>query len=426
MNKVFASIITIGDELLIGQVIDTNSAWIAQQLNEAGILVKERISVGDVWRDIWEALDKAAAHSPIVLITGGLGPTADDITKPLLCEYFGGNMVMSDVVLAHVEDIFKRLNRPMIERNRKQAEVPDVCTVLFNPRGTAPGMWFEKDGVVFASMPGVPHEMKGILQNEVIPRIQKRMALPSIVHRTLLTVGIGESFLAEKIQTWEEALPVHIKLAYLPNYGMVRLRLSGHGANKNILVNEVDAEFEKLKLLVQEWLVTDKDEKIEMVLGRILQEKGLMMATAESCTGGYMAHLITSLAGSSAWYAGSVVSYANKVKTNVLGVSEAILAEHGAVSQPVVEQMVRGVLAQTGADVAVAVSGIMGPDGGSEEKPAGTVWVAVGNAQRIDTKQFHFRFDRLRNIELTATHALNFLRSWVVEQLYMMQLNIQN
>jgi nicotinamide-nucleotide amidase len=268
--------------------------------------------------------------------------------------------------------------------------------------------------------------MKGILQNEVIPRIQKRMALPSIVHRTLLTVGIGESFLAEKIQTWEEALPVHIKLAYLPNYGMVRLRLSGHGANKNILVNEVDAEFEKLKLLVQEWLVTDKDEKIEMVLGRILQEKGLMMATAESCTGGYMAHLITSLAGSSAWYAGSVVSYANKVKTNVLGVSEAILAEHGAVSQPVVEQMVRGVLAQTGADVAVAVSGIMGPDGGSEEKPAGTVWVAVGNAQRIDTKQFHFRFDRLRNIELTATHALNFLRSWVVEQLYMMQLNIQN
>jgi len=253
-------------------------------------------------------------------------------------------------------------------------------------------------------------------RQKVLPLLKARYALPAIIHKTLLTAGVGESFLADRIQTWEEALPAHIKLAYLPNYGMVRLRLTGHGAEKELLEKEVDAEFEKLKPIIQEWLVTDKDEKIEMVLGRLLQEKGLMMATAESCTGGYIAHLITSLAGSSEWYAGSVVSYTNKVKTNVLGVSEAILAEHGAVSQPVVEQMVRGVLTQTGADVAVAVSGIMGPDGGNEEKPVGTVWVAVGNAQRIDVKQFHFRFDRMRNIELTATHALNFLRSWLVEQ----------
>lgn len=413
MNKIFATIITIGDELLIGQVIDTNSAWIAQQLNEAGIMVRERISVGDVWRDIWEALDKAAAHSRIVLITGGLGPTADDITKPLLCEYFGGTLVMSEPVLAHVEDIFKRLNRPMIDRNRKQAEVPDVCTVLFNPRGTAPGMWFEKDGVVFASMPGVPHEMKGILLKEVIPRLQERMALPAIVHRTMLTAGVGESFLADAIQGWEEALPEHIKLAYLPNYGMVRLRLSAHGADKALLETEVEEQFDRLKPLVKAWMVTDQDEKIEMVLGRMLKEKGLMMATAESCTGGYMAHLITSLPGSSGWFAGSVVSYSNRVKTKLLDVPVGLLEENGAVSEPVVKQMVLGVLAQTGADVAVAVSGIMGPDGGSPEKPVGTVWVAVGNAERVETKQMQFRFDRERNIQLTATHTLNLLRMFV-------------
>jgi len=413
MNKVFATIITIGDELLIGQVIDTNSAWMAQQLNEAGILVRERISVGDVWRDIWEALDNAAAKSPVVLITGGLGPTADDITKPLLCEYFGGTMVMSEPVLAHLEAIFKRLNRPMIDRNRKQAEVPDVCTVLFNPRGTAPGMWFEKNGVVFVSMPGVPHEMKGIMQNEVIPRLQEKMALPAIVHRTMLTAGVGESFLADAIQAWEEALPEHIKLAYLPNYGMVRLRLSAHGADKALLENEVEEQFDRLKPLVKEWLVTDQDEKIEEVLGRMLKEKGLMMATAESCTGGYMAHLVTSLPGSSAWFAGSVVSYSNQVKTNLLDVPVSLLEAHGAVSEPVVQQMVRGVLAQTGADVAVAVSGIMGPDGGSPEKPVGTVWVAVGNSDKIETKMMQFRFDRERNIQITATQALNLLRMFV-------------
>jgi nicotinamide-nucleotide amidase len=414
MEKVFATIVTIGDELLIGQVIDTNSAWMAQQLNEAGIFVRERISVGDVWRDMWEALEQASAKSPIVLITGGLGPTADDITKPLLCEYFGGSMVMNEGVLKHVEEIFKHLNRPMLERNKKQAEVPDVCTVLFNPRGTAPGMWFEKNGVIFISMPGVPHEMKGIMQNEVLPRLQQKMALPAIVHRTLLTAGIGESFLAETIQQWEEALPKHIKLAYLPNYGMVRLRLTGHGQNKERLTTEVEEQFARLKPLVQQWLVTDKDEKMEVVLGRLLKEKGLTMATAESCTGGYIAHLITSMAGSSAWYKGSVVSYANEVKTHVLGVTEETLAQQGAVSEEVVVQMVKGVLQQTGADVAIAVSGIMGPDGGSEEKPVGTVWVAVGNANHIEASKMTFRFDRMRNIELTAVHALNRLRTFVL------------
>lgn len=417
MEKIFATIITIGDELLIGQVVDTNTAWIAQQLTEQGIQVRERISVGDVWGDIWEALDAASAKSRVVLITGGLGPTADDITKPLLCAYFGGTMVLHEDVLRHVEDIFKKLNRPMLDRNKKQAEVPDVCRVLFNPRGTAPGMWFEKNGVIFVSMPGVPFEMKGIMKNEVLPLLQKNIELPAIIHRTLLTAGIGESFLAEIIQPWESSLPVYIKLAYLPGYGMVRLRLTGYGGEKEPLTRAVDAEFNTLKSLVSQWLVTDRDEKLEMTLGRVLKEKGLTMATAESCTGGYIAHLITSIPGSSAWYAGSVVSYANNVKTRILDVPDQMLRENGAVSEPVVRQMVLGVLKQTGADVALAVSGIMGPEGGSVEKPVGTVWMAAGNVNRIDTKEIRFRFDRMRNIELTGLYALNMLRMFILNQM---------
>jgi nicotinamide-nucleotide amidase len=276
-------------------------------------------------------------------------------------------------------------------------------------------MWFEKNGVIFVSMPGVPHEMKGIMMEEVLPRIREKMNLPAIVHRTLLTAGIGESFLAEIIQEWEEALPENIKLAYLPNYGMVRLRLTGHGPDKDLLTRQVEIEFEKLKPIVGEWLVTDRDEKMEQALGRLLQAKGLTMATAESCTGGFMSHLVTSIPGSSQYFAGSVVSYSNEVKTHVLGVNAETISENGAVSQPVVEQMVRGVLSQTGADVAIAVSGIMGPDGGSLEKPVGTVWVAVGNASRVESKKLHFRFDRMRNIELTATHGLNYLRQFIVD-----------
>jgi nicotinamide-nucleotide amidase len=304
----------------------------------------------------------------------------------------------------------------MTDRNRKQAEVPDVCTVLFNQHGTAPGMWFEKEGVIFISMPGVPHEMKGIMTTEVLPRLVSRLQLPALVHQTVLTAGVGESFLADIIQPWEEALPPHMKLAYLPNYGMVRLRLTAHGSNKTALQQEVAARFDELKPLIQDWLVTDRDEKVEEVLGRLLKQNGLTLATAESCTGGYIAHLITSLPGSSQWYLGTVVSYANGVKTKVLGVPTTVLETAGAVSAPVVEQMVRGVLKQTGAEVAVAVSGIMGPDGGTAEKPVGTVWVAVGNVNDVASQQYQFRFDRQRNIQLTATFALLQLLRWLRER----------
>ena len=418
MKKVNASIITIGDELLIGQTIDTNSAFIAQELNKIGVWVRHRTAVGDVWDDIWNALDDESKLSDIIIITGGLGPTADDITKPLLCKYFGGKLIVDERVLNHVKYLFEKIFRrpgPMLERNLKQAEVPDVCTVLFNKRGTAPGMLFRKDGKIFISLPGVPHEMKGLIMDEVIPLLQNEFSLPAIVHKTAFTVGMGESMIAERLVDLEAALPEHIKLAYLPNYGMVRLRLTSTGDNKDELEKELSPLFEQLKEKVKDVLVSDIDEGLEVVIGKILKEKNKTIATAESCTGGYIAHLITSIPGSSAYFNGSVVSYANSVKENVLDVSATTLSTVGAVSEETVTEMLKGVIKKLNVDYAVAVSGIMGPDGGTPEKPVGLVWVAVGNKEKIQTTQLNFRFDRHRNIEMTAQNALNILRKFILE-----------
>jgi nicotinamide-nucleotide amidase len=414
LKTINASIITIGDELLIGQTIDTNSAWMAQELNRIGIWVKRRVAVGDLWDDIWNALGEESKESDVVLITGGLGPTADDITKPLLCKYFGGNMVVNEKVLQHVKDIFTKLNRPMLERNLKQAEVPDVCTVLHNARGTAPGMLFKKDGRLFISLPGVPNEMKGLMMNEVLPRLHKEFVLPAIVHKTAFTAGAGESFIAERIKDFEVSLPSHIKLAYLPAYGMVRLRLTAKGDEKKKVEDELIPYFEKLKELVKDVLVAGEDEGLEIVIGKILKEKGKTMATAESCTGGYIAHLITSVPGSSVYFNGSVVSYANQVKENILGVSAETLKTAGAVSEETVKQMVKGVIEKLNVDYAVATSGIMGPDGGTPEKPVGTVWIAAGNKEKVEAQKLFFRFDRERNIEMTAQAALNMLRKFIL------------
>jgi nicotinamide-nucleotide amidase len=416
MELIRASIITIGDELLIGQVIDTNSAWMAQELNQVGITVSRRVAVGDEWNAIWNALDQELPQADIILITGGLGPTADDITKPLLCEYFGGKLVIDPGVLAHVTYLFEQVfKRPMIERNMRQAEVPDVCTVLHNARGTAPGMWFEKDGKVVVSMPGVPHEMKGLMKDEVIPRLLKQFQLPAIQHRTLLTAGIGESFLAERIHDFEINLPSHIRLAYLPGYGMVRLRLSAAGYDHEAIAAGIDEQFALLQSLVSDVMVTNSDETIPQVIARLLSERNQTMATAESCTGGYIAHLITSMAGSSNYFLGSVVSYANQAKQDLLGVSPETLATVGAVSEDTVRQMVKGALAALKSDYAVATSGIMGPGGGSPEKPVGTVWIAAGNSQHIMTRLLQLRFDRHRNIELAANQALNLLRTFIID-----------
>ena len=415
MTKITASIITIGDELLIGQVVDTNSAWMAQQLNNIGVWVQHRVAVGDVWDDIWQALDEESKRSDIILITGGLGPTADDITKPLLCKYFDGKLVMHEPTLQHVtylfEYVFKR-PMPLLDRNRRQAEVPDVCTVLKNEKGTAPGMLFEKNGKIFISMPGVPHEMQGIMQDHVLDLIQQRYTMPHIGHRTLLTAGQGESMLAEMIKDWEEVLPSFIKLAYLPNYGMVRLRLTGT-EEKDLVEQELDRQFAQLKVLVKEYLVVDEDITMNEVVGKMLKAAGKTLATAESCTGGYIAHLITLVPGSSLYFKGSVVSYDNSIKKNVLNVQSATLESAGAVSKETVTEMQKGILNIMHTDYAIAVSGIMGPDGGTAEKPVGTVWIAVGDSQSVEAKKLHFRFDRKRNIELTAINALNMLRLFI-------------
>ena len=412
-NKITVSIITIGDELLIGQTIDTNSAWMASELNKIGVWVKRRVAVGDNREDIWQALDHESTEADIILITGGLGPTADDITKPLLCDYFGGKMIVNEEVLQHVTTIFRRLNRPLIERNLKQAEVPDVCEVLMNERGTAPGMLFRKGKNVFISMPGVPHEMKGLMSKKILPLLQAEFQMPFILHRTLLTAGVGESFIAEKIQSWEEALPEAVKLAYLPNYGMVRLRLTTQTNEKEKAEQELDRLFVELQELVKEWLIIDKDEPLEKALGDLLISKNKSLSTAESCSGGYIAHLLTSVPGSSLYFKGTVVAYSYDAKETILGVNHSTLETKGAVSEETITEMFNGLMNATTADYGIATSGIMGPGGGTDDKPVGTVWVAVGSREKMVAKRLQFRFDRAKNIELTATNALLMLFQFV-------------
>ena len=413
-QKTEASIITIGDELLIGQTIDTNSAWMAQELNRIGIWVQRRVAVGDRWEDIWKALDEEAAHSRIILITGGLGPTADDITKPLLCQYFGGKMVTDPQAEANVRHIFEMLKRPMLDRNLRQADVPDVCTVIQNKRGTAPGMWFEKNDRIFVSMPGVPHEMKGMMTHDVIPKLLERFDVSPVLHRTLLTAGIGESFLAERISEFEAMLPKNIKLAYLPSYGMVKLRLTAMGDRPG-LEAELEAEFDMLKQQVTDVMVVDEDKTLPQVVADLLLARGQTLATAESCTGGYIAHLFTSIPGISECFQGGIISYSNTMKETQLGVRAETLKAHGAVSRETVLEMAKGARLAAGSDFAIATSGIMGPGGGSPEKPVGTVWVGLAGKDREAASHFQFRFDRMRNIELTAMHGLNALRKFILE-----------
>lgn len=418
MYRIQATIITIGDELLIGQVIDTNSAYIAQKLNSIGVGVKNRIAVGDDKAAITLALDTAIKNNQIVILTGGLGPTADDITKPLLNAYFGGKMVIHQDTLQHITHIFENIHkRPMIERNRKQAEVPDVCQVLFNASGTAPGMQFVKDGTYIFSLPGVPHEMKWLMNEEVIPIIQKQFQPDVILHRTLLTAGVGESFLAEELIAFENTLPKHIKLAYLPNYGMVRLRLTAIGADAQLLQLELDKLFSALQVHTANYLVTNLDEPMEVVVGNLLKNAHQTVATAESCTGGYIGHLLSKHAGSSQFYTGGVISYDNRIKTSYLDVPSTILNTVGAVSKEAVEQMAIAIREKMNTDFAVSVSGIMGPSGETSEKPIGMVWVGVASKKKVCSKVFYLRFDRQKNIEVTAIQAINLLRLLIINKI---------
>ncbi|MDB5285805.1 MAG: damage-inducible protein CinA [Mucilaginibacter sp.] len=404
-----AEIITIGDEILIGQIVDTNSAWMASKLNEEGISVKQISSVSDNREHILTALAEAATRADIILITGGLGPTKDDITKRTLAEYFNVGLVLNADVLANVESIFKKYNRPLLEVNRKQAEVPENCEVISNNNGTAPGMWFNDKGKIYVSMPGVPFEMKYMMEEEVIPKLKMVLTLPVIIHKTILTVGEGESFLAEKISDIEDSLPANIKLAYLPKMGQVRLRLSAYGKNEAELKDKIDAFAHKIVERVGINVVAREDIPLEKVVLNYMAEKGLTLTTAESCTGGYISHLITQHAGSSQVFLGGAVSYSYELKESILGVKNETLWQHGAVSSETVKEMVEGALFKFKSDYAMAVTGIAGPGGGTEDKPVGTVWIGVANVNKTLMKKFTFGNKRLQNIERTAVAAFYML-----------------
>ncbi|AFD06939.1 competence/damage-inducible protein A [Solitalea canadensis] len=404
-----AEIITIGDEILIGQVIDTNSAWMGQKLNEIGIAVKQITSISDHQEAILNGLTEALQHADIILITGGLGPTKDDITKHTLCKFFGAELVLNEDALENVKQIFARFNRPLIDVNIKQAEVPDNCVVIQNKNGTAPGMWFEYNGKIVVSMPGVPFEMMGMMEDYVLPALKKRFDVDNILHKTIITAGLGESFLAKEIEDIEDALPANIKLAYLPKLGQVRLRLSAIGTNKNLLLEQVENFSSQITARIPNHIIALEDISIQEAILKRLTENGLKLATAESCTGGYMAHLFTSIPGSSLAYVGGAVSYSNTLKQQMLGVKSQTLEQFGAVSEETVKEMALGALKNYGADYSIACSGIAGPDGGTEEKPVGTVWVAVANKHKVLAKKFQFGNKRMQNIERTAINGFYFL-----------------
>lgn len=415
MKEIFCSIITIGDELLIGQTIDTNSGWMAQQLNTIGIPVLRRVAVADERNAIYNALEEESRKVDLILITGGLGPTSDDITKPVLAEYFGGKMEINEAALENLKRFFSARGLPLKEVILQQAMLPDTCMPILNKRGTAPGMWFEKDGKIFVSMPGVPHEMKGIMTDYVLPRLQEIFKMPAIIHKTLITVGMGESLVAERLKEFEENLPANIKLAYLPGYALLKLRLTGKSGEDALLASRMETQFTRMKTLLSDIAAAEEDIGLELVAGRLLKERDQTLCTAESCTGGYIAHLITSIPGSSVYFKGSVVSYANEVKINVLKVNAGTIELHGAVSEETVREMAAGALNLLQTGYAIAVSGIMGPDGGTPEKPVGTVWIAVGSWNKMITRQYHLRYDRERNIQMTATYALDMLRKFILE-----------
>jgi nicotinamide-nucleotide amidase len=404
-----AEIITIGDEILIGQIVDTNSAWMAQQLNDIGINIKQITSVSDDEQHIINALNEAKNRADIIFMTGGLGPTKDDITKNTLCKYFKTKLVFNEKAYAAVEYQFKIRGKEVTPVNRKQAELPESCTAVYNKNGTASGMWFENDGKHFISMPGVPFEMKAMMENDVLPLLKQKFKTPFIYHKTVLTQGAGESFLAEMIENWEDNLPPHIRLAYLPSPGAVRLRLTAKGDSEKIK-QETEEQVIKLKHIIEKYIYGYDDETLEGIVGKLLRDKKQTVSTAESCTGGYISHLITSVEGSSDYYIGSIISYANSIKENFLNVDAATIENDGAVSEPVVLAMAKTLKEKFNTDYSIAVSGIAGPGGGTAEKPVGTVYIAIATPQKVFAKSFRFGNNRMRNIHVSGQTALNMLR----------------
>ncbi len=410
-------IVTIGDELLIGQVVDTNSAWMGQKLNEAGFEVARINSVSDTEEEILNILNETSGRADVVLLTGGLGPTKDDITKVTMCKFFNTELIFSEEVFEDVKTLLKRYVPNINELNRAQALVPANCTVIRNPVGTAPVMWFEHEGTIFVSMPGVPSEMKHTMEFQIIPRLSERFDIGSIVHKTVLVHNIPEAVLAEMLEDFEETIPDYIKLAYLPAPGRIRLRFTGRGDDKALLESKIDELVEGLNPIIGNNILAYDDVSTVEVIAELFTNNKLTLSSAESCTGGNIAHLITSLAGSSVYFTGSVVAYHNDVKQHVLGVKEVDLIAHGAVSQQVVEQMAQGAKKALGTDYAVSTSGIAGPDGGTDEKPVGTVWIAVSGPNKTVSQKFQFGHIRERNILRSSEMALVMLKNMVDEDL---------
>lgn len=407
------SIITIGDEILIGQIIDTNSAWIAQRLNEIGLRVDVIYSISDTEEAILRTLDRASKITDIVLITGGLGPTKDDITKSTLAKYFDDVLVRNEEVLKHIKALFHKYGVEKInDLNIQQADLPTKCKVLLNSVGTASGMWFEQNQKHFISMPGVPHEMKSLMNTYILPEFQSKFSNGVFLHKTILTQGVPESVLAELIEPWELSLPEEVQLAYLPSENRVRLRLSVHGKNKEDLNGVLDAEVFRLNEIIPAYIYGEEKESIEQRVGDLLRKSNTTVATAESCTGGYLAHLITSVAGSSAYFRGSVLAYDNEIKKAVLNVESDSLNNFGAVSEQVVKEMACSVRKLMGTDYALATSGIAGPTGGSKEKPVGTVWTAIAGPKGVKAVKYQFGTERLWNVRRSANAVLlDFLHS---------------
>ena len=403
-------IMTIGDELLYGQVIDTNSAFMGQELGKIGLRVRQISSVSDRAEEIVAALDQARQRARVVLITGGLGPTKDDLTKHVLARYFGTELIMHEPTLRHVEEIFQRFQRPMLDVNRQQALVPANCEVLHNAVGTAPGMWFDDQGTVFVSMPGVPFEMKRLMTDHVLPRLQARFAIAPIEHVVVMTAGLGESFLAQKIEDWEAALPTNFKLAYLPSFGAVRLRLTATADGLPDLRGRMLALLPALRERIGEYIFAETETTLEAAIGELLKAKGLTIGTAESCTGGLVAQRLTSVSGSSAYFRGSIVAYHNDIKQQELGVRPETLAEFGAVSEATVREMAEGARRRLGVDVAVATSGIAGPTGATATKKVGTVCLAYADATQTITREYVLDRGRALNTEYAAQSVLTLLR----------------
>jgi nicotinamide-nucleotide amidase len=416
MEIMKAEILTIGDELLIGQTVDTNSAWIGSELNRIGFEIYRITSISDNGNHILKTLGEISGRSDLVVITGGLGPTSDDITKQTLCEFFETRLVFSDEVFGMIEKMLLRRNFPLNENNRRQAEVPESCRILFNSAGTAPGMWFEKNNTIFISLPGIPFEMMHIMSEHVIPELKKRFRTQVIIHRNIMTYGTFEAKLAEILKEFETGLPDGIKLAYLPSYGVIKLRLTGMGTDSKVLSGIVEKQVRKLYKIIPEIIYGENEETLEMAVGRLLKERNATVCTAESCTGGKIAQLITSVAGSSAYFTGSVIAYNNSVKSKLLNVPDGLLKKYGAVSREAVESMSKGARDLLKADYALATSGIAGPDGGTEKKPVGTIWVAVSSGKEIVSQKHVFGNDRTANIKRFSFAALNLLRKQIISK----------